>query len=218
MDITFSPNSHKLQIYRRLSLFSLLLPALILMSLIVQFTSTPSVSAFEERHCVVQVYPIEEQRHGDLLGCFANSSEAVAFATGNIVTLPANATQEEISTAIRAFQAEEATEIAQNGVVPLSSQVVSIQWDWTNRGSTSTVFTSASLCSQTISGHLLSSDYTVFPSGWNDRVESAEAFAGCRGVQLWDNSNFQGATISCTPYCSTLGAMNNATSSSKTFK
>lgn len=49
------------------------------------------------------------------------------------------------------------------------------------------------------------------PSGWNDRVSSSKSAGGCAENDHFQNTNFLGAGITCT--CSTMGSLNNATSS-----
>ena len=49
-------------------------------------------------------------------------------------------------------------------------------------------------------------------SGWNNNIRSAEGFANCWSAQ-YDLSNYGGAFVTCSPYCSSLGAMAARTSS-----
>lgn len=178
----------------------------------------PAWAQEENSHCVGRVYPAEMKRQGEHLQCFNNVRDAIAFATNGAVLVSQNATLQQVSVAIRAAEQQLATLSAQGNITKRLNHVVAIQWDWTNRGSSSYAFTSTSLCSATLDGHILSSDYGLFPSGWNNRIESFEAFAGCASVQAWDNTGLSGSNITCATYCSTMGAMNNATSSSRTHK
>jgi len=190
----------------------------ILLTFMLLFISTWPTVAQEAEHCVVRVYPLEQNRNGELLGCFATANEALAFASNNRILIPVDATPEQISSAVRAFQAKEASADIRNESTTMSDHVVSIQWDWTDRGGNSVYFTSGSLCSETANGHLLSTNYSVSHPSWNNAVASAEAFAGCSSVQLWDLANFQGSNITCSTYCSNMGAMNDNTTSSRTWK
>jgi hypothetical protein len=49
------------------------------------------------------------------------------------------------------------------------------------------------------------------PSGWNDRVSSSHSYGGCSLNDHFHDANFGGSGIICT--CSTMGTMNNQTSS-----
>lgn len=184
------------------------------------FTPTMNdVNAEEEfSHCVVQVYPATMLRNGELRGCYSTLSEAVAFATNGRISLPDNVSPQRASAAIRTLETNSLLYGLQGGITPQATHVVSIQWDWTSKGGNSLVFTSNLTCPNTTDGHILSLMYRITHPGWDNRVESAEAYAGCTSVQLWDGENMTGANITCSPYCSTLGAMNNATSSSRTWK
>ena len=47
---------------------------------------------------------------------------------------------------------------------------------------------------------------------WDNKISSARAMGGCGTMKLYEHAYFGGATISCSTYRSTLGAMNNAAS------
>ena len=53
------------------------------------------------------------------------------------------------------------------------------------------------------------------PSGWNDVVSSAKGYQGCNNNPHWESTNYGGASITCMPNCSTMGAIDNKTSSVK---
>ena len=91
-------------------------------------------------------------------------------------------------------------------------------YEKTNKRGNSVHFTSQSLCSQTYNGHILSLDYGLSHPGWENEVGSAEAFAGCQSVELWDYTNMTGASITWSPYCSFLGVMYDNAESARTWK
>lgn len=53
------------------------------------------------------------------------------------------------------------------------------------------------------------------PSGWNDVVSSAKGYQGCNNNPHWESTYYGGASITCMPNCSTMGAIDNKTSSVK---
>jgi hypothetical protein len=55
------------------------------------------------------------------------------------------------------------------------------------------------------------------PSGWNDEVSSADAFAGCDSYIHYEDNNYGGSQHECAPDCATIGVMNDETSSEKWF-
>ncbi len=54
--------------------------------------------------------------------------------------------------------------------------------------------------------------FPTLPSGWNDNIRSAEGFSNC-WVDLYVDTWYGGASITCTPYASTLGSFSATTSS-----
>jgi hypothetical protein len=52
---------------------------------------------------------------------------------------------------------------------------------------------------------------SAMPSEWNDRVSSAIGYAGCNNYLHWEHTWYTGASLNC--YCSSMGVMNDATSS-----
>jgi hypothetical protein len=54
--------------------------------------------------------------------------------------------------------------------------------------------------------------FPTMPSGWNNVISSARAFNGCWSTH-YDGTSYSGTRRTCTPSCSTLGTMNNRTSS-----
>ena len=69
-----------------------------------------------------------------------------------------------------------------------------------------------------INGCTDGSYYTAasLPSGWNDDVSSAQSYGGCATYNHFENINFGGSRLTCT--CSSMGVMNDQTSSEKWYK
>ncbi len=175
----------------------------------------------DKPHCAVRVYDAALQRDGELQQCFDTAAAAVEFATDGRVVVPENASRSEVSQTIRQSQQNSSFGNSQtNQISPQwTDHITSIQWSVQNKSGYTLYFYSSSTCAQTYDGHILSGDYgSAFGSYWNNQIDSAEAFAGCTGVELWDLKNLGGASIKCSTYCSNLGVMNDATTSARTWK
>ena len=54
--------------------------------------------------------------------------------------------------------------------------------------------------------------FPTMPSGWNDAVKSAQGYYNC-WASVYENTNYGGQVLTCTPYCSSLGFLAAKTSS-----
>jgi hypothetical protein len=144
--------------------------------------------------------------------CFDTFSDAIYAATQGEVNLPYEASPEDITPEM--FADSKAT-----------TTIISVDYTGSNYGGSSLTWVveneygcssySCGLfgwfkCWKTYSAGSLGS--------WNDVISSTRAYAGCNNNQLFEHSDFGGATQTCTPDCSTLGAMDNETSSRKWYK
>jgi hypothetical protein len=139
------------------------------------------------RHCVVWISPATNGGHSPLspLHCFTTQATANRFATG-----PAPSR----------FQTT-------TGQIATASTRISIDYD--SSGFTGTTLTWTVANSAGCNGYNYSA--ASMPSGWNDRVSSSHSYNGCANNDHYHDTNFLGAGIVCT--CSTMGTMNNQTSS-----
>lgn len=145
-------------------------------------------------HCTVGVAPSgTSSPNASQVRCFGTLSEAVAFATGGRVQLPANATV--------------VTEAQSSRPGVNANPLLGIEYEDSNYGgSTWTLYGSSGTgCYNGVSyGY-----YTIGQYGWGDKISSAKAYSGCTGVH-YENSNATGSIRNCT--CSTMGVMNDETS------
>lgn len=149
--------------------------------------------------------------------CFGTEAELWAFLTGEPV--PAGGVT---ATAVAQFNAEAGAEavisdaadepglVADATVtVAAASVLLGYEYDGSSYSGTRTTFYGAS-------GSCSSGDTFGFANlgsyGWNDRTSSATTYAGCRG-QHYRDASYAGGSITCSPNCSTMGTLNNATSS-----
>jgi len=132
-----------------------------------------ALAAGGEQHCVAQVGSATSKQGAPV--CFPEFSQAISYATGGSVKLPAGTTSVTAAQLHRIFAAPRS--------VAAATYVIGISWWNTNfQGSTYT-HTAPSGC--TSSGR---DWYFQFPSSWNDKTSSADAFQGCTGY-YWQNGN-----------------------------
>jgi len=88
--------------------------------------------------------------------------------------------------------------------------VIGIEWDSIGYSGANTTYETSSGCTSSLS-------WTISYVGdfWNDRFESGKGFSGCNRNKKFENSQFLGAVLTCTPNCSGYGVLRNEVSSLK---
>ena len=141
------------------------------------------------RHCVVWIAPAYGRAPSKMsaMHCYRRFARAIRVARG-----PAPSGFADPKT----------------GIVPLASTLISTDYDSSGFSGTTLTWT-VSNTSGCNGGFQYSA--ASMPSGWNDRVSSSKSAHGCASNRHFHDANFGGAGITCT--CSTMGTMNNQTSS-----
>jgi hypothetical protein len=167
---------------------SLLLGTLILAAIVL--TAPETSSAATGRHCVLWISPVNALGHSSLsaMRCFGYFKNAQHYAHGP---------------APRRFA------LASGDVVATASTTISIDYDSSGFSGTSLTWT----VSNTAGCNGFTYSAASMPTGWNDRVSSSHSYGGCADNKHFHDSNFGGSGIICT--CSTMGTMNDQTSSER---
>lgn len=156
-------------------------------------------------HCVVRSHAVRdgeplrpERLPAAVPTCFPTFSAAIEFATRGRVRLPDTMTVEELDDDLL------------NGpdLGTLATYVIAIEYEHINYGGASYTITNGNTC------HGYQHSISSMPSGWNDVISSARAYAGCNHSYHYEHINFVGAIVDCHGTCSWIGdAMNDRTSS-----
>lgn len=157
-------------------------------------------------HCYSLLSPVndnsDETSNIIETACFDTFAQAIYTATEGRVTLDPSIRPEDIT--------DELLKSLEDPGIPGAQVVIGIDWDYTNYGGSSYIWVvSQSGCSPSIHYQVSS-----MPAGWNDRVSSAKAYSNCSFYHYHD-TNFGGSYVACDPNCSTMGSLDNATSSEK---
>ncbi|WNG20914.1 hypothetical protein [Cystobacter fuscus] len=155
------------------------------------------------QHCVVEAAAVkpEEEPPSDLppakLDCFVSFAEAITFATNGVVQLPPDATPDEFT-----------PEPPSAPDVTPTQYVIAVEYQHRGYGGRSLTITSRTTCAQ---GNIV---MPSMPSGWNDIISSARAYAECKNSYHYQHVNYGGAVVNCGTACSYIGdPMNDRTSS-----
>jgi len=153
------------------------------------------------RHCIVQIEPLKPGEKASELSkttCFDSFSDAVYAATGE---------------AVRLAPTIQPGDVTQEMLAPASQTVISIDYSQPNyQGSTLVWYVNNSYGCNTGWSYA----NPTMPSGWNDVVSSAHSYGGCNNNPHYEHTYYGGALIFCT--CSTMGVMDNQTSSEKWYR
>jgi hypothetical protein len=156
-------------------------------------------------HCAMGVDPLprgvvvaDADLPEPVVDCFPTFAEAIEFVTEGELT--ASSPEE-----LEATLAEPMTA----AVAPTSSRLLGIEYrgvQYTN--------SSLALYGSGSSGCTTGSSYGFpsMPSGWNNVISSARAYAGCRSTH-YAGTSYSGSTITCSSSCPSMAQMNNRTSS-----
>jgi hypothetical protein len=93
---------------------------------------------------------------------------------------------------------------------PTSTVVIGIEWDNTGFTGSNVIYEVASTCTASQSWVL-----NYVGDTWNDRFESGKGYGGCNHNKKFENADFGGAVLTCTPNCNGYGVLNNEVSSLK---
>ncbi len=156
-------------------------------------------------HCVTRITPSHPgQRDSVALytHCFATFAEAIADATEGRTHLPSTMKPQDLTqTVLNTYS---------GAVRPNTTYVLSIEYDLNNFGGSSVTLTGTATCSN--ASYWISNVGTWWP-GWNDRIRSAKGFSDCNNIAHYENVGWTGASLVCTPNCSSMGVMSAQTSS-----
>lgn len=167
-----------------------------------------------KKHCIARAEQLAEGFQPDAAGeqdaaaptapapapevkCFATFDEAFQAATGATTKLPAGATAAQL------------TEDTLAALGPTASTIIGIDYRDSNyRGAYLIWYVNNSVgC---VTGYTYGSP--TAPLGWNDVVSSHRSYGGCYRTYLFEHAYYGGAVLRCN-WCSSMGAMNDRTSS-----
>jgi hypothetical protein len=86
--------------------------------------------------------------------------------------------------------------------------LIGTEYSETQYDGTSKSYFAAVTCSATVTWEV-----SYVGDTWNDRFESGKGFGGCNHNRKFAASQFGGASVLCTPNCTSYGSLNNLVSS-----
>jgi hypothetical protein len=163
-------------------------------------------TAGASRHCVVNLLPSETdatQLVASAPECYPTFRDAIFFATKGIILL---SSKEPFSAQLDILDQEQ--KARKDDLVANSTFVIAIDYEHINYGGSSIIWQHTAQCDPT-GGFAAAS----MPSGWDNRLSSTRGYSGCDKNVLWEHQNWTGSKLTCFPNCSSVGSMNDKTSS-----
>ena len=188
-----------------------LVVAIGLMLLGLIMTVAVSQADTKEVHCYSVLSPIESSTGFSKIiesGCFDSFPESIEAATSGQVILP-----EDIDPATLT-DSDLNPHLDFNRIVPNTTTVIGIDYKYSNFGGSSYTWTVTGVgCTDSLSYGI-----SQMPSGWDNSVSSARSYANCNHYYHWENKDNKGAVLDCGTSCSSMGVMDNQTSSEQWHK
>jgi hypothetical protein len=157
-----------------------------------------------QQHCVMYAMPFkpgEPLPASDTVPeakCFSTFPDAISFATGGTVRLPATATPANL----------EESDLKQVNQAAPNETVIGIEYMDGYSGSSLVIVSTFGGCG-TLFVNLLGDKL-----GFNDQISSSKSFAGCNHSYHYENFDAGGAQVDCHGGCTYIGdTMNDRTSS-----
>ena len=177
------------------------------------YTATAAPPSTEvNRHCVVRLEaagsdepqlptPTEPE-------CYPTFRDAIFFATRGVVLLPA---RETFSVQLEILDQE--LKARRDELSAAASYVLAIDSEHINYQGASHVWTAPGPCLPLGASYQQASGMPS--SWWNDRVSSTRGYSDCDRNVLFEHANYGGGSFTCWPDCSSVGWINDRTSSRK---
>jgi hypothetical protein len=133
------------------------------------------------------------------LGCYATYSQALAAGSGGSLSVPTTTTPASLTDAT----------LASTSTDSVTTNIL-IGTEWTNisfAGSSNSYFASSTCTSSTTwQTHYVG-------DAWNDLFESGKGFGGCDKNKKFQDADYLGTVVTCTPNCSDYGVLRAEVSS-----
>jgi len=156
-------------------------------------------------HCVVLLVPSSIEASGAILakevdlGCYATYADALTAGSSGAIDVPDGTTPASLTDAVLAAD----TVASATADVLVGTESVGI-----NYGGTSKSYFATETCSVGVVW-----DVADVGASWDDRFSSGKGFGGCDTNKKFENTNFGGSVLTCTPNCTNYGTLSNQVSS-----
>jgi hypothetical protein len=170
-------------------------------------TATAAPPAKANKHCVMKLQPSQADATQLIAGqpeCYPTFRDAVFFATKGLVLLPLKMPFSEQLDFLEREQRARQDQLAE-----AATYVIAVDYEHINYGGSTLTWETPGPCTPA-GGYSAANMPSSF---WVDRLSSTRGYSDCSKNVLWEHPNFTGAKLTCRPNCSSVGSMNDKTSS-----
>lgn len=165
-------------------------------------------SAGGGKHCVAKLEPARGDASQLIVSappeCYPTFRDAIFFATRGTILLPS---KEPFGVQLDILEQE--LKARKSELSALSTYVVAVDYEHINYGGLSLTWESSAPCTPEAGWYAAN----MPSSWWNDRLSSTRGYSDCSKNVLWEHPNWTGQKLTCRPNCSSVGTMNDKTSS-----
>jgi hypothetical protein len=161
----------------------------------------PSARAASGRHCAIQLTPVSG--HGSvieakatLIGCYPSFAQALSAGSRGTINVDASITPDQLENADLPTAS------------PSSSVLIGTEFNLTGFGGTSNDYFAATACAGTDVWEV-----NYVGDTWNDLFSSGKGFGGCDHNKKFQDADYGGSVLTCTPQCNDYGSLSNQVSS-----
>jgi hypothetical protein len=156
-------------------------------------------------NCAVLLVPSSVETSGAILatevdlGCYPTYAAALAAGSSGAIDVPEGTTPASLTDAV----------LATNTIATATADVlVGTEFLGLSYGGTSKSYFATETCSIGVVW-----DVSDVGATWDNRFSSGKGFGGCDTNKKFENTNFGGAVLTCTPNCTNYGTLSNQVSS-----
>lgn len=156
-------------------------------------------------NCAVLLVPSSIEASGAILarevdlGCYPTYAEALSVGSSGAIDVPDGTTGASLTDALLA---------ADTTVSATADVLIGTEFVGTNYNGTSKSYFAPATCSIGVVW-----DVGDVGASWDDRFSSGKGFGGCDTNKKFEDTNFGGSVLTCTPNCANYGALSNQVSS-----
>jgi hypothetical protein len=174
-----------------------------IVAVIVTASASPAMAGAE--HCAVRLTPTSIDPSGVIvatevdLGCYPSYSDALAAGSSGAIQVPDSITPSSLTDATLAADTDAAAAV---------DVLIGTEFDANNYGGASKSYFASATCSMGVTWEVADVGST-----WDNRFQSGKGFGGCDTNKKFQNVNFGGNVLTCTPNCADYGTLSNQVSS-----
>ena len=167
--------------------------------------ATAATASAAASNCAVLLVPSSVESSGAILatevdlGCYPTYAEALAAGSSGAIDVPALTTPASLTDVILA---------ADTIATATANVLIGTEFTGVSYGGMSKSYFASATCSTGVVW-----DVADVGASWDNEFSSGKGFGGCDANKKFENTNFGGSVLTCTPNCTNYGTLSNQVSS-----